>query len=110
MKYAALTPAQQTLVQSFMDSFRPIMGEFARNLSKQTTLIDVYASGVSALIDGLDASEPIQTTTGLSGAQTLLREDVQTFMQVLGVLTATYDTAPTRSTFVKIAGINAQMP
>lgn len=110
MNYAALTTDQKTLVQAFMDAFRPVMGELARNLSKQTTLIDVYASGVSALIDGLDPGEPILTTTGLAGAQGLLREDVQTFMQVLGVLTGTYDTAPTRSTYIKIAGISALMP
>lgn len=110
MKYSDLTAPQKDLIQSFMDSFRPVMGEFARTLSKMTAVVDFYAGGTSVLIDGLDAAEPILTVTGLAGAQTLAKEDIQTFMSVLGVLLNAYDQAATRSTYIKIAGINASMP
>lgn len=110
MLYAALTSDQKALCQSFMDSFRPIFGAFARDLEKMQVMKDFYATGVDAAINSLDAAALIGTTTGLAGAQTLAKEDIQTYMNVVSVLLANYNTDGPRQTFIKIAGISATMP
>lgn len=93
-----------------MDTFRPVFGAFARDLERMATMNDFFATGVSAAIASLDAGASIDTTTGLAGAQVLVREDVQTYMNVVAILLANYNTDGPRQTFIKIAGINATMP
>ena len=102
--YAELTTEDQALLQSFLNFVRGWSGEQARVNNHGEAANDSYNAQVSAIISSLDAAEVIPNTSGLSGAASIVKEDlVSVVAHVQGILT-TYNTSGHRELWVKMAG------
>lgn len=103
-QYSALTSDQQSQLDAFLQTLRPLAGEGARYLFGANALLLDYANYASALIGQLDAGALVPNKTGLSGAQPLAKEDIQALVADLETLVTTYATQAKQQLQAKACG------
>lgn len=102
--YDSLTLEQKNLLQAFLNNVRAWAGEQARANNHGDVHNTDYNAQASAIIASLNAAEVIPNTSGLSGAASIVKEDlVSVVAHIQGVLTS-YNTGPHRQLWTKMAG------
>lgn len=105
--FSALTPAQQSLVSSWVTSqFRPIARAMKEALATLAAVdLGVWQPTLVSIITGLDAGTAIPDNTGLAGAQPLVREDILNFMAMAESALASTNTPANIALYNKIGGV-----
>lgn len=104
--YADLTIEQQTTLDDFMALIRPLAGEIAKTCNHMGAANTAYAADIDVLIASLGEGEVVPNKSGLAGAQSMKKEDVQSFMGSLALVLSTYNTDDNREQWSKLAGAN----
>ncbi len=115
--WADLTPEQQSQVQNLVNPVRSFVAELARVATHGIAASADWNGGTSTIVNSLDADAVIPSTSGLAGAQGLVKADVINMVGYLIDLSnpanntsgGGYNTAFHRALFVKAAGINASL-
>ena len=104
--FASLTPAQKKAITDFSLALRGSIGELARALNRENSLVASYDSTVSAilaLLTGADADMPIDDGTELAGTMPLSPNEMVTLVSHLEAELVIYDSVHLQ-TWVKAAG------
>jgi hypothetical protein len=91
MAYNDLTAEQKAAVDAMGVLVRPLTGELARLLEKFQAVVAGYTGNVETILGDLQASDAIPNTTGLTGAQSLTKEEFVNLVGYMIVMCATPD-------------------
>jgi len=91
MAYADLTTEQKDAVQALCQLVRPLSGEFGRLLEKFQAVVAYYTGNVETVLSELQLSDEIPNTSGLTGAQSLTKEQFVNLIGYMIVASATPD-------------------
>jgi hypothetical protein len=103
--WASLTPAQQTSMQAYMDTFRPLIGQVARVFAAAQTMDAAWTGFIQPIVTAMGAGQPIETTTGLAGAQVLTTDMLSLAMADLEAALASYNALTNRQLYIAAAGL-----
>lgn len=91
MAYVDLTQEQKDAVQALSQTLRPLSGELARLLEKCQAVVSYYTGNVETILGELQNSDEIPNTSGLTGAQSLTKEQFVNLVGYMITLSATAD-------------------
>lgn len=111
MTYDELTPEQKAILGAFERNFRGwVNSHISRGIVEARALEAAAAStgGASAILALLDAGQVVPNSSGIAGAHSLTKEELEAFIVAgLGDFLTTYDTVAVRRLAAKIAGPTA---
>lgn len=111
MKFEELTPDEQSLLMAFQDElFRPVEGQVNRAFSTVQHMLDVAGAGVAATLKQLDAGVVLPSKTGLSGAQPLTKDRLESALAKYAQAAALFNADADRQARIQAAGIGATAP
>ena len=102
--WAALAEPQQALVLAWMPLFRASIVQLVGACNNGAALDGTWQAAISAIVNGLPAGTVIPDTTGLAGAQPLMREDLIAMMGAIESLLASANTSQQRAEYLKVVG------
>lgn len=103
-QYSALTADQQSQLDAFLLTLRPLAGQGARYLFGANALLLDWANYADALVTQLDAGAFVPNKTGLAGAQPLAKEDIESLVSDLQSILTSYGTLPKQQLQAKACG------
>ena len=107
MQYNELPAEQQQALDGLLDILRPSAVTFAQQAHTAKVVTMGISETTSVILPQLDIDAEIPNRTGLAGAQSLTRADVEVLVAALQQVADTYDTDEDLALFVKAAGMNA---
>ena len=103
--YDDLSNEDKAVVDAYVNALRARYGsEWAKVCNGFEDLENLWGSGVSTIIAGLDAGSTIPNRSNLNGAQALLKEEVESYTANSQNHNSTYNTLGFRQTRSKAAG------
>jgi hypothetical protein len=87
-----------------MPLFRASIVQLVASCNTGARLDGTWQASISALVSGLDAGTVIPDTTGLAGAQPLMREDLIAMMQAIESLLSSANATAQRAEYLKVVG------
>lgn len=101
----SLTANQQSALLAFMPLMRSNLLNFSKLVNNFILLNDVYVNGgVQAVNALLTNGDVVPDGTGLTGAQTLTKDDIITAMTAVQAFLTSYNTAAYEAFFVRAVG------
>jgi hypothetical protein len=93
------------VVLAAMPIFRAKIAAFAQAVKGLADFDQIWTNGPLATITALDPGTVIPDSTGLAGANALVREEMLSSMTSVEAMEVTYNTAALRAAYMKIAGL-----
>jgi hypothetical protein len=93
MTYDELTADQKAEVQALANLARPLAGELARLLEKFQAVVAGYVGNTENVLGLLGASDLVPNTSGLTGAESLTKEQMINLIGYMITASATADGA-----------------
>lgn len=101
--YASLSAEDKAVVDNFTNIMRTTAGEFARALNHMNAI--AQDSNAVAIFQTLDAGEYVPNRSGLAGADSMTKAELQSVFLVFDALVTSHNTTANRNAWTKMAGI-----
>lgn len=105
--YADLDPTDKAVLQNGVNLMRAGAGEMAKVWNHWKAIAD--DTNLIAIFNSVDNTETIPNTSGLPGADDMLKSEIATLFLLLDGIRSTNDDASFRAQATKAAGINATL-
>lgn len=104
MDYSELSAEDQQTLDDYLQFARPLLGEVARLMHKFSAVNSDWTNGAQGVVASLTAGVIVPNKTGLAGAASLTKEDIQASAALIAQALSGYESATNRNRWVKAAG------
>ena len=107
MQYEDLSPDQKNSLAELDKIIRPLGRTFAKAARDAALIAESHQLNTASVLDDLDVGAEIPNTTGLANATSLSKEELQSLLDDLALVAASFGGEDKTLVYIKAAGVNA---
>lgn len=107
MQYEDLSPDQKNALAELDRIVRPLGRTFAKAARDAALIAESHQLNTASVLGDLDAGAEIPNTTGLANATSLSKEELQSLLDDLVLVAASFGGEDKTLVYIKAAGVNA---
>ena len=105
MQYAALSPDQKNALSELDKIVRPLGRTFAKAARDAALIAESHQLNTAPVLDALDAGAELPHTPGLANAVSLSKEELQSLLDDLTLVAASFGGEDKTLVYIKAAGV-----